>query len=113
MPEPGIFTWGEAGNAECGNWAFGNRNFKMWRSGIRVLLLLTLPPFPEPESNWNFTLVVVALSVIAAIIIISLIGFGVWKLQCGKKERNEYSKANSEYQQRLWIRIQILSTWIP
>ncbi|KAJ7415734.1 Class I histocompatibility antigen, F10 alpha chain [Willisornis vidua] len=42
----------------------------------------------EPESNWNSTLMVVALSVIAAIIIIRLIRFGVWKLQSGKRERN-------------------------
>ncbi|XP_071415850.1 class I histocompatibility antigen, F10 alpha chain-like isoform X2 [Pithys albifrons albifrons] len=45
----------------------------------------------EPESNWNSTPVVVALSVIAAIIIISLMGFGVWKLQSGKRERKGYN----------------------
>ncbi|XP_071415745.1 class I histocompatibility antigen, F10 alpha chain-like [Pithys albifrons albifrons] len=45
----------------------------------------------EPESNWNSTPVVVALSVIAAIIFISLMGFGVWKLQSGKRERNGYN----------------------
>ncbi|XP_071415805.1 class I histocompatibility antigen, F10 alpha chain-like isoform X1 [Pithys albifrons albifrons] len=45
----------------------------------------------EPESIWNSTPVVVALSVIAAIIIISLMGFGVWKLQSGKRERNGYN----------------------
>ncbi|NXG01422.1 HA1F protein, partial [Sakesphorus luctuosus] len=37
----------------------------------------------EPESIWNSTPVVVTLPVIAAIIIISLIGFRVWKLQSG------------------------------
>ncbi|NXU92502.1 HA1F protein, partial [Xiphorhynchus elegans] len=37
----------------------------------------------RPESIWNSTPVVVALSVIAAITIISLIGFGVWRLQPG------------------------------
>ncbi|NXG02260.1 HA1F protein, partial [Sakesphorus luctuosus] len=37
----------------------------------------------EPESIWNSTPVVVALSIIVGIIIISLIGFGVWKLQSG------------------------------
>ncbi|XP_071415877.1 class I histocompatibility antigen, F10 alpha chain-like isoform X1 [Pithys albifrons albifrons] len=45
----------------------------------------------EPESIWNSTPVVVALSVIAAIIIISLMGFGVWKFQSGKRERNGYN----------------------
>ncbi|XP_071415893.1 class I histocompatibility antigen, F10 alpha chain-like [Pithys albifrons albifrons] len=45
----------------------------------------------EPESIWNSTPVVVALSVIAAIIIISLIGFGVWKLQSGRRKRNGYN----------------------
>ncbi|XP_071415810.1 class I histocompatibility antigen, F10 alpha chain-like isoform X2 [Pithys albifrons albifrons] len=45
----------------------------------------------EPESNWNSTPVVIALSVIAAIIIISLIGFSVWKLQSGNRERNGYN----------------------
>ncbi|XP_071415883.1 class I histocompatibility antigen, F10 alpha chain-like [Pithys albifrons albifrons] len=45
----------------------------------------------EPESIWNSTPVVVALSVIAAIIIISLMGFGVWKLQSGHRERNGYN----------------------
>ncbi|XP_071437940.1 class I histocompatibility antigen, F10 alpha chain-like [Pithys albifrons albifrons] len=45
----------------------------------------------EPESNWNSTPVVVALSVIAAIIIISLMGFAVWKLQSGNRERNGYN----------------------
>ncbi|XP_071416388.1 class I histocompatibility antigen, F10 alpha chain-like [Pithys albifrons albifrons] len=50
----------------------------------------------EPESNWNSTPVVVALSVIAAIIIISLIGFGVWKLQSGRRERNNaYQQAST------------------
>ncbi|XP_071417374.1 class I histocompatibility antigen, F10 alpha chain-like [Pithys albifrons albifrons] len=53
----------------------------------------------EPESNWNSTPVVVALSVIAAIIIISLMGFGVWKLQSGRRERNGYNTTPmSEYQ---------------
>ncbi|KAJ7428919.1 hypothetical protein WISP_00455 [Willisornis vidua] len=56
----------------------------------------------------------VTLSVITAIIIISLIGFGVWKLQPGKRERNGYNTMpNSEYQQCVWVRIQILSMWIP
>ncbi|NXU92087.1 HA1F protein, partial [Xiphorhynchus elegans] len=37
----------------------------------------------EPESIRNSTPVVVAVSIIAAITIISLIGFGVWRLQSG------------------------------
>ncbi|XP_071416387.1 class I histocompatibility antigen, F10 alpha chain-like [Pithys albifrons albifrons] len=45
----------------------------------------------EPESNWNSTPVVVALSVIAAIIIISLMGFGVWRLQSGRREKKGYN----------------------
>ncbi|XP_071415828.1 class I histocompatibility antigen, F10 alpha chain-like isoform X2 [Pithys albifrons albifrons] len=45
----------------------------------------------EPESIWNSTPVVVALSVIAAIIIISLMGFAVWKLQSGRREKKGYN----------------------
>ncbi|KAJ7415030.1 hypothetical protein WISP_80113 [Willisornis vidua] len=45
----------------------------------------------EPKSIGNSTPVVVAMSVIAAIIIISLIGFGVWRLQSGRRERNGYN----------------------
>ncbi|XP_071415778.1 class I histocompatibility antigen, F10 alpha chain-like isoform X2 [Pithys albifrons albifrons] len=45
----------------------------------------------EPEFIWNSTPVVVALSVIAAIIIISLMGFGVWKLQSGRREKKGYN----------------------
>ncbi|XP_064262746.1 class I histocompatibility antigen, F10 alpha chain-like [Passer domesticus] len=44
--------------------------------------LLTMPCFPELESSRNLTLVV-AVSVSAAISIVVLIGFGVWKLQSG------------------------------
>ncbi|XP_027562751.1 class I histocompatibility antigen, F10 alpha chain-like, partial [Neopelma chrysocephalum] len=40
----------------------------------------------EPESVWNSIPVLVAVSVIAAIIIIGLLGVGVWKLRCGKRE---------------------------
>ncbi|XP_071421840.1 class I histocompatibility antigen, F10 alpha chain-like [Pithys albifrons albifrons] len=53
----------------------------------------------EPESNWNSTPVMVTLSIIAAMVIImSLIGFGVWKLRSGKRERNGYN--TSAYQSR-------------
>ncbi|XP_027558891.1 class I histocompatibility antigen, F10 alpha chain-like isoform X3 [Neopelma chrysocephalum] len=49
----------------------------------------------EPESRWNSTPVLVTASVIAAIIIIiGLIGVGVWKLRSGKRERNGYGAAN-------------------
>ncbi|XP_017664946.1 PREDICTED: class I histocompatibility antigen, F10 alpha chain-like [Lepidothrix coronata] len=47
----------------------------------------------ELESVWNSTLVFVAVSVIAAIIIISLMGVGVWKLRSGKREGNGYDPA--------------------
>uniref|UniRef100_A0A8C3QZV0 Ig-like domain-containing protein n=1 Tax=Cyanoderma ruficeps TaxID=181631 RepID=A0A8C3QZV0_9PASS len=65
MPEPGIFAWGEAGNVEI------------------PLPHLTIPHFPELTSGGNLT-VVVAVSVIAAILIlIVLTGFIIWKLQSG------------------------------
>ncbi|XP_064495325.1 class I histocompatibility antigen, F10 alpha chain-like [Pseudopipra pipra] len=45
----------------------------------------------EPESVWNSSPVLVAVSVIAAIIIIiGLVGVGVWKLRSGKREGNGY-----------------------
>ncbi|XP_032532992.1 class I histocompatibility antigen, F10 alpha chain-like isoform X2 [Chiroxiphia lanceolata] len=45
----------------------------------------------EPESIWNSIPVLVAVSVIAAIIIIiGLVGVGVWKLRSGKREGNGY-----------------------
>ncbi|XP_027563308.1 class I histocompatibility antigen, F10 alpha chain-like isoform X1 [Neopelma chrysocephalum] len=47
----------------------------------------------EPESVWNSIPVLVAVSVIAAIIIIGLLGVGVWKLRCGKREGNGYDPA--------------------
>ncbi|XP_027564143.1 class I histocompatibility antigen, F10 alpha chain-like [Neopelma chrysocephalum] len=47
----------------------------------------------EPESVWNSSPVLVAVSVIAAIIIIGLLGVGVWKLRCGKREGNGYDPA--------------------
>ncbi|XP_063037721.1 class I histocompatibility antigen, F10 alpha chain-like isoform X3 [Melospiza melodia melodia] len=47
----------------------------------------------EPTSGRNLT-VMVAVSVIAAILIlIVLIGFGVWKLQSGRRDRNGYNPA--------------------
>ncbi|XP_057896562.1 class I histocompatibility antigen, F10 alpha chain-like [Melospiza georgiana] len=47
----------------------------------------------EPTSGGNLT-VVVAVSIIAAILIlIVLIGFGVWKLQSGRRDRNGYNPA--------------------
>ncbi|XP_066427183.1 class I histocompatibility antigen, F10 alpha chain-like isoform X2 [Molothrus aeneus] len=47
----------------------------------------------EPTSGGNLS-VVVAVSVIAAILIlIVLIGFGVWKLQSGRRDRNGYNPA--------------------
>ncbi|RMB89644.1 hypothetical protein DUI87_33967 [Hirundo rustica rustica] len=76
MLEPRIFSWGEAGNVECGNWEFGN--VEQWDGGSPPLL--TLLCFPEPESSRNLTLVV-AVSVIAAIVVILLIGFSIWRLQ--------------------------------
>ncbi|XP_064496044.1 class I histocompatibility antigen, F10 alpha chain-like isoform X1 [Pseudopipra pipra] len=74
MPEPGIFAWVSD-----------------------TLPLLTIPRLPEPESSWNLILLVVTVSVIAAIIIIiSLIHmrFGIRKLQSGKRERKRYVVAN-------------------
>ncbi|XP_064495237.1 class I histocompatibility antigen, F10 alpha chain-like isoform X2 [Pseudopipra pipra] len=67
----------------------------------------------EPESVWNSSPVLVAVSVIAAIIIIiGLMGVGVWKLRSGKREGNGYDPApTSESQQRVWI--QILWAGIP
>ncbi|XP_027487219.1 class I histocompatibility antigen, F10 alpha chain-like isoform X1 [Corapipo altera] len=66
----------------------------------------------EPESVWNSTLVLVTVSVIAAIIIIGLVGVGVWKPRSGKREGNGYDPAPiSEYQQCVWI--QILCAGIP
>ncbi|XP_027607121.1 class I histocompatibility antigen, F10 alpha chain-like isoform X2 [Pipra filicauda] len=51
----------------------------------------------EPESIWNSTPVLVAVSVgtaiIIIIIIIGLIGFSVWKLRSGKREGNGYNMA--------------------
>ncbi|XP_027766410.1 class I histocompatibility antigen, F10 alpha chain-like [Empidonax traillii] len=48
----------------------------------------------EPESVWNSTPVLVAVSVIAAIIvIIGLIAVGVWKLRAGKGKGNGYDPA--------------------
>ncbi|XP_058678609.1 LOW QUALITY PROTEIN: class I histocompatibility antigen, F10 alpha chain-like [Ammospiza caudacuta] len=47
----------------------------------------------EPTSGGNLT-VVVAVSVIAAILIlVVLIGFGVWKLQSARRDRNGYNPA--------------------
>ncbi|XP_053858186.1 class I histocompatibility antigen, F10 alpha chain-like isoform X2 [Vidua macroura] len=47
----------------------------------------------EPTSGGNLT-VVVTVSVIAAILILTvLIGFGVWKLQSGKRDRSGYNVA--------------------
>ncbi|XP_027591032.1 class I histocompatibility antigen, F10 alpha chain-like isoform X1 [Pipra filicauda] len=53
----------------------------------------------EPESGWNLILLVVMVSVIAAITIIIIIGlihmrFGIRKLQSGKRERKRYVVAN-------------------
>ncbi|XP_064262774.1 class I histocompatibility antigen, F10 alpha chain-like [Passer domesticus] len=81
MPEPGICSWAEAGNMECGNWEFGT--VEQWDGGSPPLL--TMPCFPELESSRNLTLVV-AVSVSAAISIVILIGFGVWKLQSGSPQ---------------------------
>ncbi|XP_051627127.1 class I histocompatibility antigen, F10 alpha chain-like isoform X1 [Manacus candei] len=74
MPEPGIFAWVSD-----------------------TLPLLTIPRLPEPESGWNLILLVVTVSVIAAIIIIiGLIHmrFGIRKLQSGKRKRKRYVVAN-------------------
>ncbi|XP_059727601.1 class I histocompatibility antigen, F10 alpha chain-like isoform X1 [Haemorhous mexicanus] len=46
----------------------------------------------EPTSGGNLT-VVVAVSVIAAILILILIGFGVWKLQSGRRDWKAYNLA--------------------
>ncbi|XP_063037706.1 class I histocompatibility antigen, F10 alpha chain-like isoform X2 [Melospiza melodia melodia] len=47
----------------------------------------------EPTSGGNLTMMV-AVSVIAAILVlIVLIGFGVWKLQSGRRDRNGYNPA--------------------
>ncbi|XP_059727599.1 class I histocompatibility antigen, F10 alpha chain-like [Haemorhous mexicanus] len=46
----------------------------------------------EPTSGRNLTMVV-AVSVIAAILILILIGFGVWKLQSGRRDRSGYNPA--------------------
>ncbi|XP_039944467.1 class I histocompatibility antigen, F10 alpha chain isoform X1 [Hirundo rustica] len=46
----------------------------------------------EPTSGGNLT-VVVAVCVIAAILIIALIGLIAWKLQSGRRDRNGYSMA--------------------
>ncbi|XP_074386027.1 class I histocompatibility antigen, F10 alpha chain-like isoform X2 [Zonotrichia albicollis] len=46
----------------------------------------------EPTSGGNLT-VVVAVSVIAAILILIAIGFGVWKHQSGRRDRNGYNPA--------------------
>ncbi|XP_064496137.1 class I histocompatibility antigen, F10 alpha chain-like [Pseudopipra pipra] len=40
----------------------------------------------EPESRWNSTPVLVSASIITAIVIIILIGVGVWKLRSGRRE---------------------------
>uniref|UniRef100_A0A8U8CEZ9 MHC class I-like antigen recognition-like domain-containing protein n=1 Tax=Geospiza parvula TaxID=87175 RepID=A0A8U8CEZ9_GEOPR len=49
--------------------------------------------FPEPTSGGNLT-VVVAVSVIAAILILTvLIGFSIWRLQSGMRDRNGYNPA--------------------
>ncbi|KAI1229482.1 hypothetical protein IHE44_0007634, partial [Lamprotornis superbus] len=59
-----------------------------------------------PTSGGNLT-VVVAVSIIAAIIILIVsIGFVVWKRQSGSGNRNEYGMAAREYQ--WWIQL-----WIP
>ncbi|XP_059347022.1 class I histocompatibility antigen, F10 alpha chain-like isoform X7 [Ammospiza nelsoni] len=67
----------------------------------------------EPTSGGNLT-VVVAVSVIAAILIlvlIVLIGFSVWKLQSGRRDRNGYNPAAGEFQ--WWIQLWIPSVRIP
>ncbi|NXO46600.1 HA1F protein, partial [Locustella ochotensis] len=46
----------------------------------------------EPKSGETLT-VVVALSVIAAVLVIALIGFAVWKFQSGKRDRDGYNVA--------------------
>ncbi|XP_066427197.1 class I histocompatibility antigen, F10 alpha chain-like isoform X2 [Molothrus aeneus] len=46
----------------------------------------------EPTSGGNLSMVV-AVSVIAAILILIFIGFGVWKLQSGRRDRNGYNPA--------------------
>ncbi|XP_005534562.1 PREDICTED: class I histocompatibility antigen, F10 alpha chain-like [Pseudopodoces humilis] len=44
----------------------------------------------EPTSGRNLA-VVIAVSVIAAILVLVLIGFGVWRLQSGRRDRNGYN----------------------
>ncbi|XP_058713467.1 class I histocompatibility antigen, F10 alpha chain-like isoform X1 [Poecile atricapillus] len=44
----------------------------------------------EPTSGMNLA-VVIAVSVIAAILVLVLIGFGVWRLQSGRRDRNGYN----------------------
>ncbi|KAI1229565.1 hypothetical protein IHE44_0011822, partial [Lamprotornis superbus] len=71
----------------------------------------------DPTSGGNL-IVVVAVSIAAIIIIlIVLIGFVVWKRQSGRRDRNEYSMAASEYQWwiQLWIpSVQIQDgSWVP
>ncbi|XP_036261245.1 class I histocompatibility antigen, F10 alpha chain-like isoform X3 [Molothrus ater] len=46
----------------------------------------------EPTSGGNLSMVV-SVSVIAAILILIFIGFGVWKLQSGRRDRNGYNPA--------------------
>ena len=81
MPEIGIFSWGGAGNVGCGNWESGNVEQRDGGS----------PPPPhhpvlsragiQRESHPGGRCVI-----IAAIGVILLIGFGVWKLQSGSPQ---------------------------
>uniref|UniRef100_A0A8U7NML3 Uncharacterized protein n=1 Tax=Corvus moneduloides TaxID=1196302 RepID=A0A8U7NML3_CORMO len=80
MPEPGIFTWGEAGSVGIGNVGIGNLGIPKWGFPSPPLTVLH---FPEPESGRNLTLVVAVFVIAAIVILIPLVGFIVWKLQSG------------------------------
>ncbi|RMB92719.1 hypothetical protein DUI87_30865 [Hirundo rustica rustica] len=60
----------------------------------------------EPTTSGGNLTVVVAVCVIAAILVIALIGIILWRLQSGRKDRNGYSMAAGEFQ--WWIQL-----WIP
>ncbi|XP_005534638.1 PREDICTED: class I histocompatibility antigen, F10 alpha chain-like [Pseudopodoces humilis] len=56
----------------------------------------------EPTAGGNLAMVI-AVSITAAILVLVLIGFGVWRLQSRKRDRNGYNPPASEFQ--WWIQL--------
>ncbi|XP_023773378.1 class I histocompatibility antigen, F10 alpha chain-like [Cyanistes caeruleus] len=56
----------------------------------------------EPTYGGNLDMVI-TVSVIAAVLVLVLIGFGVWRLQSGRRDRNGYNLPAGEFQ--WWIQL--------